>query len=400
MAVLLCGGRALAHQSSVVYGQVVLDGRDVVVTLQVADGDLGPALGLGERKPSRAEVEAQERRVLDYLAEKLTVTNAGAACEPRPVELAYLDKAGGYFAVATIAYACKRTAAEVVLRYDLFFDLDPRHQGLFRVGERETVFRERAREATLGRPVGAANHVRDYFLLGVEHIFTGYDHLAFLFGLLAVAGFAALRTGLRYALGVVTAFTVAHSLTLIAAGLDWLRLPSRLVEPAIALSIAFVAVENVAVARPRRRWLVTFGFGLVHGFGFASVLKEIGLPASGVVLSLVSFNVGVEVGQLAVVALVAPMLWLLARPRRDVRAFAALAALAGAAFALLWHAGLPPVQLGLAIVAAPLALYALIPRVGYDRAVRVGGSLVLAAFGVYWLVERVLDKSFFGGALG
>ena len=178
----------------------------------------------------------------------------------------------------------------------------------------------------------------------MEHIFTGYDHLAFLFGLLLVATSRGLRGGARYILGIVTAFTVAHSFTLIAAGLGWVRLPSRFVESAIALSIAYVAVENLAVREPKHRWLLTFFFGLVHGFGFASVLAEIGLPPSGVIPSLVSFNVGVELGQLTVVCAVAPI--------------------------LLW----------------------LVPRYQQSARVRTFGSIVLFVLSTYWFFERVLGK--------
>ncbi len=129
------------------------------------------------------------------------------------------------------------------------------HQGLARVTlpgqpERQHVFRGAARTLRLDRPVTLVDHLRDYLVLGMEHIFTGYDHLAFLFGLLLVAsGARAARAGCATSLGVVTAFTVAHSVTLIAAGLGWVRLPSRFVEPAIALSIAYVAVENLVVPR-------------------------------------------------------------------------------------------------------------------------------------------------------
>src|SRR5205823_14309353 len=128
-------------------------------------------------------------KLFEYLASRVTVTNEGHACEPEPGALSFLDKAEGYFAVATLDWACKRTAADVRVRYDLFFDSDPRHQGLARItlpGQSETqhVFRADARELALSQPVGLVDHVRDYLILGIAHIFTGYDHLAFLFGLL------------------------------------------------------------------------------------------------------------------------------------------------------------------------------------------------------------------------
>jgi hypothetical protein len=245
------------------------------------------------------------------------------------------------------------------------------------------------------------DHVRDYLVLGIEHIFTGYDHLAFLFGLLAVAGFDKLRSGLRYVLGVVTAFTVAHSLTLISAGLGWFRLPSSYVEPAIALSIAYVAVENLLVAQPRHRWLETFGFGLVHGFGFASVLRDIGLPPRGLVLSLLSFNVGVEAGQLAVVSLVAPALYLFAHwGEKNLRAFLGVMALAAAAIALLSRFELPLVSLCAVALGAPLLIMLLLPRLGYRKTIRLGGSTVLLLLSSLWFFERVLGRSWCGGWLG
>jgi HupE / UreJ protein len=317
---------ARAHQSSITYVEVAAEARTVRVTLQISNRDLYEAVGVDkDRAVTRAEVEGARDRLLDYVVARVQVTNGGAACAPATRDLGFADKSDGFFAVPRIDYVCKRTAAAVAVRYDLFFDLDPMHQGLARVvlpgqPERQHIFRGAARELHLDRPVGLWDHLRDYLVLGMEHIFTGYDHLAFLCGLLLVAGARGLRGGLRYILGVVTAFTVAHSVTLIAAGLGWVRLPSRFVESAIAISIAYVAVENLAVREPRNRWLLTFFFGLVHGFGFASVLAEIGLPPSGVIPSLVSFNVGVELGQLCVVIAVAPiLLWLVPRYRLEAR---------------------------------------------------------------------------------
>ena len=111
---------------------------------------------------------------------------------------------------------------------------------------------------------------------------------------------------------VVTAFTVAHSITLCLAALEIVRLPSQWIEAGIALSIVYVAVENFWLKRMDYRWMITFAFGLVHGFGFANVLRELGLPnASGLVASLFAFNAGVEIGQVAIVALVFPLIaWL------------------------------------------------------------------------------------------
>lgn len=143
--------------------------------------------------------------------------------------------------------------------------------------------------------------------LGVEHIWAGYDHLLFLLGLLVAA------PSLRAMLFIITGFTVAHSITLTLAALQVVQLSPALVEPAIAASIAFVGIENYWRPPPRRRVVVTFLLGLVHGFGFAGLLIELGLPRDALALALVSFNGGVELGQAAVVALAMPVLLYLRR---------------------------------------------------------------------------------------
>jgi len=170
----------------------------------------------------------------------------------------------------------------------------------------------------LGGPPPPATAVRQssftgFLAMGVAHIWTGYDHLLFLFGLLAVT------RRLSTVFKIITCFTVAHSLTLAVAALNLVAIPSRIVEPMIAASIVFVGVENfLRNGEPKGRWLLTFAFGLIHGFGFASALRETGVGAhsGGVALPLVSFNLGIELGQIAIAALVLPLIWKLrAQPR-------------------------------------------------------------------------------------
>lgn len=148
-----------------------------------------------------------------------------------------------------------------------------------------------------------------FLLLGVEHILTGWDHLLFLLGLLIVGG------GFREVLKIITAFTVAHSITLALATFNLIRVPASVVEPLIAASIIYVGIENVLRRDLKWRWLLAFGFGLIHGCGFASALRDVGIGANGtgVALPLLSFNLGVELGQLAVAALVLPLIWKLKR---------------------------------------------------------------------------------------
>ncbi len=168
-----------------------------------------------------------------------------------------------------------------------------------------------------------------FFVLGIEHILTGYDHLLFLFALLIVCeSFASI-------VKIVTCFTLAHSLTLALATFDVVQIPGNIVEPIIAASIVYVGVENILRrGHPKGRWLLTFAFGLVHGFGFAGVLRELGIGQSGsVAVPLISFNLGVEFGQICVAAIILPILWRLKKwPKftpRFVPACSVLVAAAG-----------------------------------------------------------------------
>jgi hydrogenase/urease accessory protein HupE len=146
----------------------------------------------------------------------------------------------------------------------------------------------------------------NFLSLGLKHILTGYDHLLFLFSLLVVA------RGFFSSLNIITSFTIAHSITLAVATLQLVQIPGRIVEPLIAASIVYVGVENILRSgAPKARRLVPFGFGLIHGFGFASVLGEMGIggPKGGIALPLLSFNIGVELGQIMIAAAVLPIIW-------------------------------------------------------------------------------------------
>jgi len=152
----------------------------------------------------------------------------------------------------------------------------------------------------------AASGFSEFFTLGVEHILTGYDHLLFLLALLAVTH--------RFlpALKIITFFTIAHSITLACAGLKLISLPSSFVEPFIAATIVYVGVENLwRGEHPKGRHWLTFAFGLVHGFGFAGVLQELDIASSagGILLPLLSFNLGIETGQILVASIVVPLIW-------------------------------------------------------------------------------------------
>lgn len=178
---------------------------------------------------------------------------------------------------------------------------------------------------------GGATTAWAFVKLGVAHIWAGLDHLLFLFALLVVC------QSFRSIVAIVSCFTLAHSITLALATLDWVDLPSRFVEPAIAASIVYVGAENLWLRgkEPRGRWLLTFVFGLVHGFGFARVLRDLGVGngAGTVWMPLLTFNLGVEIGQVIIAGAVLPLIWHLRKSRafvlRGVPVLSSLVALAG-----------------------------------------------------------------------
>lgn len=221
-------------------------------------------------------------------------------------------------ATLTIRFQCPQAIRDALLRDQLHDVLGEAHHVIAIVtwtgGSLSHAFAKDTPEAVVhigGASAGGAPATASgFFLLGVEHIATGYDHLLFLLALILCGG------RLVELLKIITAFTIAHSMTLGAAALELLTLPSVMVEAVIALSIAYVAFENLY---PRyavsRRWAISFLFGLVHGFGFSSVLKDIGLPKDSLLLSLLNFNLGVEAGQLVAVVIVVPLLaWLRTTP--------------------------------------------------------------------------------------
>ncbi len=312
-ALALGASPARAHPMTVAYADVTLHDREVQLSLSVNLFELDLLLSLdgdADGAVSPAEIEAARPRLAQYLATRGSVTSRGAALSPELAGARAGRSSDGRATLeADLRFRSDQPLADVSIRCEPLADLGADHRTLARIArggevaefafERGAVYR--VPEARLG------GHFLQFLRLGILHIFTGADHVLFLLGLLLAGG-----TFLEVA-KVVTAFTAAHSLTLSLAALGFLHLPSRLVESAIAASIVFVALENLLRRGRDRRWLVSFGFGLVHGFGFASVLAEMHLPRPGLLTSILAFNAGVEVGQVALVAAILPLLALLRR---------------------------------------------------------------------------------------
>lgn len=361
--ILAGAARALAHQQTTTFGEITYpaagaDGADLTWRLRIRALDL--ARLVGDRMPHAAELLRGGLHVAATTAagETRLCPQVAATLSDDPVAPAAAEST----ALLTARFACGPQEARTLhFRYDLFFDHDPYHASYTRVlvGEAPAaddaasiVFHNLAHEIAVDvrLPEPLWRSALLYLRLGVAHILTGYDHLSFLMALLlaaalrtrtrgdTVATAATPRQAVRGTVAVVSAFTVAHSLTLVSQALHPGWISTRWVEPAIAFSVAYVGFENLLPRPPRGRWLLVFGFGLVHGLGFASVLREIGLPRRGLLLSLLSFNLGVELGQLLVVALALPMIVAAARrsPRRFERAGLELGSVVIAGFGTVW----------------------------------------------------------------
>ena len=305
-AFLACATPAIAHPAPFSYLDVRLEPATLDVTAVVHVLDVAHDLGVSETQlldptglaPHAAAVTALLGNRLHFFADG-RLLQGGTWSTPHPAP----DRHG---IRVRVRYDTAGPAGMIALSV-LMFPYDPAHQTFVNVYERDRLVlqsilgKDRQRlEYFAGTRQGTLAVVRRFAASGVHHILIGPDHLLFLIGLLLLGG------TMRQLILVVTAFTAAHSVTLSLAALDILSPPAWVVEPAIALSIVYVGADNLTVrgGRDMRAW-IAFAFGLIHGFGFASVLREMELPARALGWSLFSFNIGVEVGQLLVVAAVA-----------------------------------------------------------------------------------------------
>lgn len=307
---------AAAHLGSRKYLRAELGEGAVTLRVEVEALDASMELGLGEDL-QREAILARGALVRRWLQEGIVIRAGEERCAVEGTAPRWRERDGTPFLELTLTYECG--PGPLVLRDETVFPDDPQHEALVHVawagGDQALVLRRGRQEATLGVAPSLGAVIGIFLWEGVLHFATGYDHVLFLLSLVLAAGFVSRRRGLRAALRdvalVVTAFTLGHSVTLIAAALQLVVLPARPVEVAIAASIVVVALLNVW--RPERRgplpWIAG-GFGLIHGFGFSSVLAELGLPPGRAVTALLSFNVGIELGQLAFVAVaLGPLAW-------------------------------------------------------------------------------------------
>ena len=369
---VLPASTAWAHKPSDSYLTVraTQDQNDLTLRWDIALRDLDYVLTLdrdGNGELTWGEVRPREADITRLAISRLAFTASGQACPLESSAPMMLDThSDGNYAELSLTAKCPLLDAKktvLTARYSMLFDVDPSHRGLVQwIGPGQDpasaaqalVFGTESAEQTLTlQPAGRWQTFRQYLVDGVWHIWIGYDHILFLLSLLLPAVLLrrnhqwepapTLGGSFKEVLKVVTAFTLAHSITLSLAAMGIISLPSRLVESVIAASVVLAALNNLRGTIEGKRWVMAFVFGLIHGFGFASVLADLGLPKEALALALVGFNAGVEVGQLSIVAVFLPVAFALRKTR----------------------------------------FY----RVG----VLTGGSLIVAALASWWLAQRLFD---------
>lgn len=362
---------AWAHKASDAYLELIRTETGMTLRLDIALRDLDLPLDLdadGDAKLTWAEVKQAWPAIERYALERLQLDGCELGVARRGLE----RRTDGAYAVLHLGSTC-RPAEVPLLRYTLLSEIDPTHRGLLKVDwggaasqllvldPTRPLVRAASSPSTGARTEPGAETARptaSFFGEGIHHIVTGYDHVLFLLCLLLPSVMRRTPTGwlpvgrLAQAVlpvaAIVTAFTVAHSITLALAAMKWVSLPPSFIEPAIALTIVLAALDNLRPVFHGRRVLVTFLFGLVHGFGFAGVLGELNLPTAQFTWALLQFNLGLEFGQIMIVVVVAAV------------------------------------------------LYALRQRPSYPAWAIRGGSLAAMLVGVIWFVERTADVSVLG----
>jgi hypothetical protein len=329
---LVCCGSVSAHVTTTGLVRIELSGNRLTYALSITLPDIPQTSASVLNAAANGDHSAAEA-VADAARRSVTIDLAGTPCRAGRVRI---GGAGVNDVRATIEidFSCDAEHGRLAVTEDWSGLLGEHYQSLGNIrtprGQRQVIFDETSRTAAVDIDRPAATGWFDFIKLGVRHILTGYDHLLFLLALLATA------RGFWSVVKIVTAFTLAHSITLTLAGLGFINVPDRIIEPLIAATIIWVAVENLLAAAPdRRRWMWSFGFGLVHGLGFAAALGELDLKGAALLRALVGFNAGVEIGQLIFVAIVLPVLTLLSQGR-GARLTPRLASLAAAAIGTYW----------------------------------------------------------------
>ena len=363
VALLFMANPAWAHKPSDSYLHIELGQQDLSGRWDIAVRDLEYAIGIDANDDGDVtwgELKSQQPAVEAYALSRLKIARGGSDCVLSSQDYLVDRHSDGAYAVLVFAARCPSSAKTLTVDYQLLFDVDPQHKGLASVthaGQTSTLIFEamKTRQTLDFDSASPWNEFGRFIYQGAWHIWLGFDHVLFLLALLLPSVLRRenntwqaadnRRSVIVDVLKIVTAFTIAHSITLSLAALGVVNAPTRVIESAIAASVILAALNNIFPFFTQHRTKIAFAFGLLHGFGFASVLADLGLTESTLLRSLLGFNLGVELGQILIVAILLPIAYRL----RDTRF--------------------------------------------YQRGVLWAGSLMIAALAAVWLLQRAFNIS-------
>ena len=365
LLIVVSSGNAQAHSSSNSYIIFSTQNQASVLRADINFRDVDLVFDLDQNKDGKVswgETLAKTTEIQAWLEQGIQLNTTSQKCSLTQMNMKASDHADGTYLSVEWAVACLGAAQEgptgLKLRYSLMFDQDNLHRALVKIdlpdSQSSAILSPERPEVSLTKANDSLTHVLARYLIeGVWHIWIGVDHILFLLSLLILAFLEPTRksvihwpavknvkTSVLDVLTVVTAFTLAHSITLGLTIFKWLEPSADFIEPVIALSVVAAALNNLLGWAALRRWQLAFAFGLVHGFGFANVLLDLGLPSDQLAIALGGFNLGVELGQIAIVLVFLPLAWTLRH------------------------------------------------TIFYRWVVAVGGSLAIAALGLIWTLQR------------
>ena len=365
LLIVISSGNAQAHSSSNSYIIFSTQNQASVLRADINFRDVDLVFDLDQNKDGKVswgETLAKTAEIQAWLEQGIQLNTTSQKCSLTQMNMKASDHADGTYLSVEWAVACFGAAQEgptgLKLRYSLMFDQDNLHRALVKIdlpdSQSSAILSPERPEVSLTKANDSLTHVLARYLIeGVWHIWIGVDHILFLLSLLILAFLEPTRksvihwpavknvkTSVLDVLTVVTAFTLAHSITLGLTIFKWLEPSADFIEPVIALSVVAAALNNLLGWAALRRWQLAFAFGLVHGFGFANVLLDLGLPSDQLAIALGGFNLGVELGQIAIVLVFLPLAWTLRH------------------------------------------------TIFYRWVVVVGGSLAIAALGLIWTLQR------------
>ena len=365
LLIVISSGNAQAHSSSNSYIIFSTQNQASVLRADINFRDVDLVFDLDQNKDGKVswgETLAKTAEIQAWLEQGIQLNTTSQKCSLTQMNMKASDHADGTYLSVEWAVACSGAAQEgptgLKLRYSLMFDQDNLHRALVKIdlpdSQSSAILSPERPEVSLTKANDSLTHVLARYLIeGVWHIWIGVDHILFLLSLLILAFLEPARksvihwpavknvkTSVLDVLTVVTAFTLAHSITLGLTIFKWLEPSADFIEPVIALSVVAAALNNLLGWAALRRWQLAFAFGLVHGFGFANVLLDLGLPSDQLAIALGGFNLGVELGQIAIVLVFLPLAWTLRH------------------------------------------------TIFYRWVVVVGGSLAIAALGLIWTLQR------------